>query len=210
MLDRSIRKLVDVPLDGIAKILGFFSINPNVITVFGFVLGLVGVGFTMFSFYWVGLAFVLCNRLLDGLDGAIAREQEKSSAVGGYLDIVLDFIFYSAVPLGFGLANLEQNGFSAMVLIFSFVGTGSSFLAYAIFIEKFNVKETDVAHAKKSFVYAKGLMEGSETIFAFVLFYLFPNHFWWLALVVAFLCFITAISRIYFTCLLLQEKEKTL
>ena len=64
---------------------------------------------------------ILLNRLIDGLDGAIAR-QGGPTPFGGYLDIVCDIAFYAAVPLGFALAA-PANALWAAVLLASFVCT---------------------------------------------------------------------------------------
>ena len=45
---------------------------------------------------------------------------------------------------------------------------------------------------RKSFFHAAGIVEGTETIIAFVLFCLFPAAFPWLAGIFAGLCFWTA------------------
>ena len=54
---------------------------------------------------------------------------------GGFLDITLDFIFYAAVVLGFALAD-PANAWPPPPLLFAFMGTGSSFLAFAIMAGK--------------------------------------------------------------------------
>jgi len=54
----------------------------------------------------------------------------------------------------------------------------------------------DGARGRKSFFYAAGIIEGSETILAFVLFCLFPTAFAWLAGLFAALCFWTATARV--------------
>ncbi|SQC94183.1 Inner membrane protein YnjF [Cedecea neteri] len=81
---------------------------------------------------WYGLALlaIVFNRLLDGLDGALARRRGLTDA-GGFLDIALDFLFYALVPFGFILADPSQNAIAGAWLLFSFIGTGSSFLAFA-------------------------------------------------------------------------------
>tara|TARA_R100001039_G_scaffold38938_2_gene42625 strand:- start:11057 stop:11308 length:252 start_codon:yes stop_codon:yes gene_type:complete len=53
------------------------------------------------------------------------------SDAGGFLDITLDFIFYQAVVFAFGLAD-PANLSWALLLMLSFVGTGISFLAFAV------------------------------------------------------------------------------
>jgi phosphatidylglycerophosphate synthase len=153
-----------------------------------------------FHFYLLALVAILTNRLLDGLDGAVAK-QTVATDLGGYLDIVLDFIFYSAVILGFCLAQPDQALYGAF-LIFSFVGTGSSFLGFAIFAEKRGISSE--IHGSKSLYYLGGLTEGTETILLFILLCIFPGYFGPLALVFGLLCWLTTLSRIQFAYLQLK------
>lgn len=90
----------------------------------------------------------MLNRLLDGLDGALARRRELTDA-GGFLDISLDFLFYALVPFGFILAAPEQNALAGGWLLFAFIGTGSSFLAFAALAAKHQIDNPGYAH--KSF-----------------------------------------------------------
>ncbi len=83
-----------------------------------------------FGHYGAALLVILINRLLDGLDGAVARHG-RPTAFGGYLDIVCDMAFYAAVPLGFALAQPE-NAVWAALLLASFVCTCASFLGRAV------------------------------------------------------------------------------
>ena len=80
--------------------------------------------------YGAALLVILLNRLIDGLDGAIAR-QGRPTPFGGYLDIVCDMAFYAAVPLGFALAS-PANALWAALLLASFVCTAASFLGRAV------------------------------------------------------------------------------
>jgi phosphatidylglycerophosphate synthase len=129
--------------------------------------------------------------LLDGLDGAVARATRLTD-FGGYLDIVGDFVFYAAVPLGFGLAA-QANQVPALVLLASFILTGISFLAFATIAAKHGL-ETQ-AHGRKSFFYNTGLAEGAETILVFVAMALLPQHFAVIAYGYAGLCLLTVLQR---------------
>ena len=102
-------------------------------------------------------------------------------------------IFYSAVPFAFAIAE-ESNRLPAAFLIFSFVGTGGSFLAYAIIAAK--RKQATQQSGKKSFFYSIGLMEGTETILFFVAFCLWPSGFPILAWIFGSLCWLTTALRI--------------
>ncbi len=163
-------------------------------TIAGFVLGLLAVPVIAAGAYTFGLLLILLNRTADGLDGAIARLTEKTDR-GGFLDITLDFIFYSAVPFAFALADPSRNALPAAFLIFAFIGTGCSFLAYAIMADRRGLS-TDI-RGQKSLYYLGGLTEGTETIALFVLACLLPAWFPVFAWIFGTLCWITTATRIY-------------
>ena len=71
--------------------------------------------------FLLALVFFILNRLFDGLDGFVAR-QTKITDLGGFYDIVFDFITYSLVPLGFILNNNSNSlAFSFLLSSFLFV-----------------------------------------------------------------------------------------
>lgn len=189
----------------IASRLHQFGITANQTTVFGFILGCLAFPALIFQEYNIALILILLNRICDGLDGALARINGITDS-GGFLDISLDFLFYSLIPFGFILASPEQNAIAGALLIFSFIGTGSSFLAFAIMAGKRNIDNP--IYKNKSLYYMSGLTEGTETIACFVLFCLFPTHFTLIAYVYSALCWITTFNRIWSGFHTLQESEK--
>lgn len=205
MLDRHFIKLLKWPLDASAAYLVKQQISANKVTVFGFILGMMVIPSLAFEAYGLALLFIIINRLCDGLDGAIARQTQPTD-LGGYLDITLDFIFYSAVVFGFALANPEANALAAAFLIFSFMGTGSSFLAFAIMAEKRQIKQLD--YGKKSLFYLGGLTEGAETIGLFIFICLMPAYFTGAAWLFASLCWLTTGTRIYASYLALKTNAQ--
>lgn len=192
MIDAMLRPLIDPPLNLIARQLTKAGITANQITIAGFVTGLAAVPLIATHHEWLALLAIAVNRLSDGVDGAVAR-MNGITDLGGYLDIVLDFIFYSAIIFGFTLAQPDQAVYGTF-LIFSFIGTGTSFLAYSIFAAKRNIHTS--ARGKKSFYYLGGLTEGFETIVALALMCIFPEWFWVIALTFGMMCWITTVSRI--------------
>ena len=191
MLDSRIRPLIDPPLNALGAWLARLGITANQVTIAGAVIG-IGAGVAIgYQHYLLGLALLLSSRLFDGLDGAIARATRQTD-FGGYLDIVSDFAFYIAVPIGFGLAVSANLPF-ALILVGSFTLTGISFLAYAVMAAKAG-RETD-AHGKKSFFYNSGLAEGTETITAFVLMCLMPQYFTVIAAIYSAMCVVTVFQR---------------
>jgi phosphatidylglycerophosphate synthase len=193
VLDARLRRLIDPPLDRLSGPLVASGISANAVTVAGFALGLGAAAAIAWRAYLLGLALLLLNRLCDGLDGAVARRRGLTD-LGGFLDIVLDFLIYAAVPFAFALADPAANAPAAAFLIFSFMGTGSSFLAYAIMAAKRGVS-TEL-RARKSLYYIGGLTEGTETIVAFVLACLWPALFPAIALIFGLLCWLTTATRI--------------
>ncbi len=171
------------------------GITANQLTVFGFLVGMFAVPLLAFEMWYGALIAIALNRILDGLDGALARYANQSSSAGGFLDITLDFLFYAAIPLGFILANPAQNAIVGAILLATFIGTGSSFLAFAIAAEKFKLDKPQFKY--KSFYYLNGLTEGTETIALFVAFCIWPQHFAIMASLFAAACAITIFTRIY-------------
>lgn len=192
MIDAQLRRYIDPPLGAIAGVLHGTGVTANQVTITGFIIGLSVIPLLAFQFYLAALAVIILNRFADGLDGAIARDRGITDA-GGYLDIVLDFIFYSAVIFGFCLALPEQALYGAF-LIFSFIGTGTSFLALSIFAAKRSLSTS--LRGKKSIYYLGGLAEGFETISTLIFMCIFPAWFWLIASIFGTLCWITTLTRI--------------
>ncbi len=193
VLDRWAVQLLKKPQDWAAGRLQAIGCRPDQITVCAFAIGLGALPALYLHLYRLALVLILLNRIGDGLDGALARKTHTSDA-GGFLDIVLDFIFYSSVVLGFALAAPQDNGLAASVLLFTFVGAGSSFLAFAIMAERRGFENIVFPH--KKIYYLGGLAEGTETFLFLVLFCMFPGHFSILAYVFAAVCLLTMVSRV--------------
>jgi phosphatidylglycerophosphate synthase len=191
MFDAKLRPLIDPPLNRLGSALARRGVTANAITFLGLALGLAGAAAISGGYFGAGLGLILANRLLDGLDGAVARANGPT-VLGGYFDIVADFAFYVSVPLGFGLVD-PANTQAALVLVASFVLTGVSFLAYAVIAAERGAR-TD-AHGRKSFFYSTGLAEGGETIAVFIAFALFPAWFVPMAYAYAALCVLTVFQR---------------
>ena len=193
MIDAALQPLQQRLLQLPAQILKNLGIKADQITLFGFLLGLLVVPALAYQAYSLALLFLLLNRFADGLDGAVARLTEPTDR-GAFLDISCDFFFYAIFPLGFALAD-PVNALPAAVLITSFVGTGSSFLAYAAIAAKRG--DTVMDFPQKGLYYLGGLTEGFETIILFISMCLFPMFFPQLAYFFAVACAVTAVSRWY-------------
>ncbi|WP_421850661.1 CDP-alcohol phosphatidyltransferase family protein [Marinomonas sp.] len=194
MLDTFFIKTLKHPLRLTALVIDKLGVKADWITVFGFVIGIMVLPALFFGNTSLALVCVIINRVMDGLDGAVARVQGATD-LGGYLDITLDFIFYSAVIFGFALMSPVDNALAASFLIFSFMGTGSSFLAFAIMAEKRKIERLE--YGRKSLYFLGGLAEGTETIVFLILICLFPSYFAIMAYAFGVICWITTATRIY-------------
>jgi phosphatidylglycerophosphate synthase len=192
MLDAAMRKLIDPALAAAAERIVPLGATANALTLAGFASGIGAVVAIGGSRYLAGLALIALNRACDGLDGAVAR-RTRPTDLGAYLDISLDFVVYAALPFAFALAD-PSRALAASFLIVSFVATGTTFLAFAIFAAKRGLS-TEV-RGKKSLYYLGGLTEGTETFIAFALMCAFPQSFALVAYIFGVLCFVTAGGRI--------------
>lgn len=195
MLDRWTMPLTQRPLQALARRLWHLGVTADAVTVFAFLVGMLSLPLLAMELYGWALLAILLNRLGDGLDGALARCSGKASDAGGFLDIGLDFVFYAAVVLGFALADSERNALPSALLLFAFIGTGSSFLAFAIMASRHDLQRPNFQ--SKAFYYLHGLTEGTETVVALVAFCLWPAQFPLLASLFAVACLITTATRLW-------------
>lgn len=193
MLDGWGRRKLDPLLNRIAAGVARGGIGADAVTLAGCGIGLAAAALVAVG--WFGTAFVLIvlSRLADGVDGAVARINGPTD-LGGFLDIVLDFVFYGAVPLGFVLFDPVANGVAGAVLLFAFYVNGASFLTFAVMAEKRRLVST--ARGSKSLFFTTGIAEAGETLAVFLLACLFPEWFPVLAYAFASITLYTALSRI--------------
>ena len=193
MLDRAAQAVLKPLLMAMGRGCLRMGVGANALTVAGFALGLGAAWAIATQAYGWGLVLLLASRLFDGLDGAVARLTRPTDA-GGFLDITLDFLFYAAIPLAFAVADPSAHALPAAVLLATFVGTGSSFLAFAALAEKRGL--TDTALPGKSLYFLGGLTEATETIAVFAAMCVWPQHFAAFAYGFAALCALTTAMRI--------------
>jgi phosphatidylglycerophosphate synthase len=193
MLDRLMRRLLDPILGRAGRILGAGGVSADSLTFAGLGVGLGAALCVAARLDGAALVLLVLNRLLDGLDGAVARATVRTDR-GGFLDIVLDFVFYGAVPLAFALRDAGPNALPAAVLLFAFYVNGASFLAFAAVAAKRGLEST--LWRDKSIYFTAGLAEGTETILFFAAMVLWPSSFAILACAFAGLTLMSAVARI--------------
>jgi phosphatidylglycerophosphate synthase len=102
MFDISLRQWKDFAADPVAR--GFPSwISPGQVTAVAFVAGILAcLTATSPSASILALVFWAVNRFLDCVDGSLARHRNLTSDLGGFLDLLGDFIVYSILPIAVG------------------------------------------------------------------------------------------------------------
>ena len=194
MLDRFALPLLRPALHVLARPLVRRGVSANAITWLGFGLGVLAAAAVALQAFETALVLLLASRLCDALDGAVARATQATAA-GAFLDIALDFVFYALMVLGFALADPVRNALPAAVLLAAFVGTGSSFLAFAVLAAQRGMHSAQ--YPQKSFYFLGGLTEATETLACFAAMCLWPQHFAALAYGFASLCAITIATRLW-------------
>ena len=194
MFDRHTTALIRPVLESLARRLVRLGIGADALSFAGLAVGWSAALAIALHAYALGAVLVVLSRLLDGLDGAVARATAPTDR-GGFLDISLDFLYYPSIPLAFAIADPAANAPAAAVLLAAFVGTGTCFLAFATIAAKRSM--TSVDYPNKSFYFLGGLTEATETLAFFIAMCLWPQHFALLAYVFAAMCGVTIVTRIY-------------
>ncbi len=194
MLDRHITPLLRPMVSGLAKRLVRTGVQADHVTLVSFGVGVMAMVCIASHAYGAGAILILLSRLGDALDGAVARETQSSDA-GGFLDIALDFLFYGGLVLAFALAAPRANALPAAVLLMGFIGTATSFLAFATLAAKRGM--TSLEYPDKSFYFLGGLTEATETLAFLIAMCIWPRWFAPLAYLFAALCAITTGTRIW-------------
>lgn len=192
MLDEELREgsrpLYKVP----ARILAEKGVTGNALTGAGLVMGALCLVAVAFGLNTVAVVLWLLNRLLDGLDGEVARLRGESSELGAFVDIVADFFVYGGFLVA--LAVQHPNARLALVaLFFAYYLNGTVFLALSGILEQLKRERL----TERGLHFRRSLTEGFETIVAGTLFLLLPGHVSTIAWIFAAMVFFSAAQRLY-------------
>lgn len=193
MFDPLLRPLKDRLLAPLVPVVG--SLHPTLLTAGSFATG-VGAAFAAYQEAWgPALGGWIACRVLDGLDGLVARARDRVTELGGVLDLVSDFVVYAAIPLALGLRPGAPEGLLAgvAVLLATFYVNAVAWLAPAALLERRGV---DASATPTSIVIPEGLVSGGETVVFYALFFLLPAQQLPLIWTMAALTGLTVIQRV--------------
>lgn len=202
MLDIQLRPLKDVVFDTITPLVPSF-ISPSSITFWGFLFGLDACYFAAKNDIYRSLLCWFVNRALDCLDGAVARKRNQASDLGGFLDLLCDFIVYSAIPIccAWGQEDADTKLWLAVaVLEASFhVNNFVLFYAGAVIEKRKNSGNNDGGKVKEltSIAMRPALIEGTESAVFFTAMLLYPQYLWHLSWSMTVLVAIGIIQRTF-------------
>ncbi len=203
MVDRALRPVkarLFAPLAFAAR-----RIPPDALTGMGLAAGLAAAAAAASGRFDLALAGWLLNRVLDGLDGDVARLTGRAGARGAYLDLMADLVVYAAIPLGLA-AGVTAAGLADPVAVWAaaaaataafYVNLGSLSLLSSALTAEAEGKRARERVAAPSIHLPAGLIEGAETVVAFAVALAFPVLAPWTLATVALLTFATAGQRVW-------------
>ncbi len=197
MLDPALRNVKEALLLPLARALGP-RVPPNLVTLVGFGVGIGCALLLLRGTYGLALLLWLLNRVLDGLDGAMARAQRRQTDFGGYLDLLLDFVLYALIPVCLAVGSPGRTPLllpALGALLGSFHVNAASWLYLAAVREK-RALGARARGEPTSVTMPTGLVEGTETIVFFSLFMLLPGALVPLFAAMAALVLATAVQRL--------------
>lgn len=177
MFDVSLRPWKDSLFKPIASAVPL-SVTPGSITLFAFLCGCCCCASAAHRNCSLSLVFWVLNRSLDCLDGAVARERKQQSDLGGFLDLLYDFIIYSAIPMACAWMDPSPSTWFAVAFLESTFHINNFVLFYASAIqEKAKVQgDEGTIDGLTSVAMKPALVEGFESAVFFTAMLAWPQH----------------------------------
>ena len=160
--DEQVRRWLRPALAVLADALTRAGLRPGHLTATGLALGVAAAVTVALGLWWAALVLWLVSRLADGVDGVMARRSGRSSELGGFLDLLADFLAYGAWVVGVAVA-LPGARVACAALLLAYYLNGSAFLALSGLAER---RARRIVDTDRSLQFVGGLAEGVETVVA--------------------------------------------
>ncbi|HUR93374.1 MAG TPA: CDP-alcohol phosphatidyltransferase family protein [Gemmatimonadales bacterium] len=194
MFDEWLRRYKDRLLGGIARHMS--RVPPTAVTLLAFAAGLAAAAAILAGLRPLAFALWIVNRVLDGLDGTLARSQGRSSDLGAYLDIIFDFVVYAAIPLALAAVEPEASARMAVtVLLATFYINAASWMYLSALLER---RGTEAGATRVAM--PAGLVAGAETIVFYGALILLPDRLAVIAWTMSILVLASALQRVVWAC----------
>jgi phosphatidylglycerophosphate synthase len=202
VLDAQLRRAMDPSLAVAGRRLANVGVRAGVLTTASFLAGAGACAAAATRAWPFALALWLANRVLDGLDGPVARARGTSD-LGGFFDIVGDFAIYGGFVVGVAIA-VPPARLACAVLLLCYYVSGTALLALSSLLERRGRSSDE----QRSLRFTGGLAEGAETIVVYTLFCLLPGSAQPIAWGFAAAVGITALQRVVFGMRLLRPERR--
>lgn len=195
VLDPVLRPVKDAIAAPFAERLTWLS--PNLITTLSTGSGLAAAALLALPHYGGALVVWIASRLLDGLDGAVARSTGRQTDFGGYYDIVGDFAVYAALPIGLvlGRGPLTAELVAVCILLASFFVNAASWMYLSAILEK-RGRGASARGEVTTVAMPDAIIGGAESLLFFTAMILLPHHTLALAYAMAVLVFLSVGQRL--------------
>lgn len=192
MFDTSLRRFKDRVGEPLARRMN--RVPPMIISILALLVGLLAAYAAFKGQYLLAFGLWYLNRALDGLDGLIARLSDRQTDLGGYMDILIDYVIYASLPIGLVAGSPSNERYLALAfMLASFYINTASWMYLAAILEKRSARDSNT---DTTVVMPVGVIGGFETIIVYGVFLLFPTHVVWLFSIFGVLVFFTAFQRL--------------
>lgn len=171
MFDTQARAATARPVTWGARAVDRSWITPDGLTLTGLAVGVTAAVLAGFAIWWAALVLWLLSRVLDALDGGLARRRNPNDPhlAGGFLDITSDFVVYGAFVVGVGV-GYGGSLLPFLIVLVAYYVNGAALLAFSAMAERANRVGAD----GRSLTFLGGPAEGLETIAVHSLWCIFP------------------------------------
>ncbi len=185
------------------------GVRANSLTGAGFAVGVGACVSIVADRWWLALGLWLMNRLIDGLDGSVARRMGPTR-LGGFIDIMADFAIYGGMLVAIGIAVPEAR-VASLVVFLGYYLNGAAFLAWSSLVAERTLSDEGTDHEgdERSLNFPAGLAEGTETIIAMAIILALPARTNLLMWVWAAIVGISVVQRFSFIVIGLSELSLT-
>lgn len=180
MLTENFRKVFAGLSNKIGLILGKAGFSPNFFTFLILVFGFLGAYFIYLGSFKLAILFILISGLMDFIDGAVAKVNNRQTKLGALFDSVSDKVSELSWYFGLGLYNNQL-----------WLG---SFLAASAFMLSSYISKHAKAEGGKG---GGGLMERNERLILIILGLIFSQYLSCFLYAIAFFSFITCLQRFF-------------
>lgn len=191
MLDEELRRGAKPFYGPVAATLARRGVTGNALTIASLGAGALCLLAIALGLNLLALFLWLLNRLLDGIDGEVARLRGEASELGSFLDIAADFFMYGGFLVALAVQHSDAR-LALVTLFFAYYLNGSIFLALSGVLERLKAERL----TERGLHFRRSLTEGFETIVAGVLFLVFPGYVSPIAWAFAALVFLSSGQRL--------------